>query len=171
MILAHGPNPSVAGSQDEIKCPWQQKLYLSNIFYYHILLYYCSIALILIKNLIWFFFSSPGQEIASGMCIELHGKLKSFSKQIRKCTIGNICFRKNNDVLLLIDDYILEGKEVFLEKPVVVLRKMCNRNRKIAIENLSCISNMYFIRTVIIKKKIIFRTRPKPIITKVTKWK
>ncbi|OXU18560.1 hypothetical protein TSAR_013737, partial [Trichomalopsis sarcophagae] len=62
--------------------------------------------------------------------IELHGILKPYFESINNCDIGHVIFKRKNSVELIIDDHILEGKNITLEKPIIVLRKNYNSDHK-----------------------------------------
>jgi chromosome transmission fidelity protein 8 len=72
-------------------------------------------------------------------------------------------FKNNNEIILIIGSYILEGKQVLLKRPIVLLEKK--------IDEYLCNTKTYYILRTIITKKIIFRIRPKPIIVNDLKFK
>lgn len=59
---------------------------------------------------------------------------------------------------------MLHGKEMTLEKPLIVLEK----RRNVADETVEDMKTEYSVRAVI-KKKLLFKSRPKPIVTNVPK--
>lgn len=85
--------------------------------------------------------------------MELQGDIKSHSEaNLENQFIGDLHFTKSGIPILIIGHHLLYGKEVPLEKPFVVLEKKPNNQ------------NTEYIVKTIIKKRIIFKTRPKPIV-------
>lgn len=85
--------------------------------------------------------------------IELQGDLKSHSgTHFDGKFIGDLHYTKTGTPLLIIGHHLMYGKEVKLEKPLALLEKQKNEE-----------GTNYLIRCVI-KNKIIFKTRPKPIV-------
>lgn len=101
------------------------------------------------------------------IAIELHGNLKSFEQHFSEYEIGDLYFKKNEEVVLHIGSYILEGKEMPLEKPMAILEKKYVQTGMD--EQYDVEKEPNYVVTTIVKKKLIFRSRPKPIIIKVAK--
>ncbi|XP_014474799.1 PREDICTED: chromosome transmission fidelity protein 8 homolog [Dinoponera quadriceps] len=80
--------------------------------------------------------------------------------------IGDIHFTKTGVPILIIGIHVLHGKQVALEKPLVVLEKHCNNTGNEIMEEKS--TTQYIVKAIV-KKKLLFRTRPKPIVTNVPK--
>lgn len=78
--------------------------------------------------------------------------------------IGDLHFSKSGTPILIIGIHVLHGKEMELPKPFAVLTKKSNE----IIDNTSEKKTEYIV-TAIVKKKLIFKSRPKPIITNVPK--
>ncbi|XP_046842127.1 chromosome transmission fidelity protein 8 homolog [Xenia sp. Carnegie-2017] len=93
--------------------------------------------------------------------IELQGVLESNkSGGYNGLPIGDLHFDEKGQPLLIIGHHLLSGKVVTLEKPFAVLKKT-----KI-IQEEGCQPTTEYIVQALIRKKIIFKTRPKPIIVK-----
>lgn len=86
--------------------------------------------------------------------IELQGDLKSHSNSsFDGQFIGDLHYSKTGTPILIIGHHLLYGKEVVLEKPLALLEK--GQNEELHTEyKVKCI----------IKKKLLFKTRPKPIV-------
>ncbi len=104
---------------------------------------------------------------SSELClIEMQGDLESrlgADVSLAGKFIGDAHFTKDNGVpILIIGHHILYGKVVKLEKPFAVLRK-------VKTDSDSGSSKTEFEVDAIIKKKLLFKARPKPIIANVPK--
>lgn len=85
--------------------------------------------------------------------MELQGDLQSESESsFEGKFIGDLHFTKTGTPILIIGHHLLYGKEVKLEKPFALLQKQTDDNR--------C---EYLVKSII-TSKIIFKTRPKPIV-------
>lgn len=91
--------------------------------------------------------------------IELQGDLKSHSdSKFEGQLIGDLHFTKTGTPVLIIGHHLLFGKEVKFEKPLALLEKKQTAE--------SCTE--YTVRSII-TKKILFKTRPKPIVAQAIK--
>lgn len=114
---------------------------------------------------------SEGKEVQWGI-IELQGDLVSQSDQeTHGQFIGDLHYTKQGTPILIIGHHILTGKEVVLEKPFAVLeRKRGIQPDCCKLENTETSESHteYQIRAII-KKKLLFKVRPKPIISNILK--
>ncbi|XP_068967802.1 chromosome transmission fidelity protein 8 homolog [Bombus flavifrons] len=98
--------------------------------------------------------------------VELQGDLKFNSVNITNVYIGDLHFTKSGTPILIIGIHVLQGKEMALQKPFAVLVKKKNEETNTA--NTSEVKTTYIIKAIV-KKKLIFKSRPKPIVTNVPK--
>ena len=97
--------------------------------------------------------------------IELHGDLKESPEYKTKIHIGDLFYNKSGTATLIIGNHILSGKEMSLDKPIAILeKKIVNEN---STDNIDCDTNYTIV--AIIKMKLIFKGRPKPITVNVPK--
>ena len=103
--------------------------------------------------------TEQGQELS---LIEMQGDLESrlgTDVDLSGKFIGDMHFTKDNFTpILIIGHHILYGKSVKLEKPLVVMTKPQNQGQ----------DTEYQVQTII-RNKLIFKARPKPIIANVPK--
>lgn len=86
--------------------------------------------------------------------LELQGIVKSHSEsRFDGQFVGDLHYTKNGTPVLIIGHHLMFGKEIVLEKPLAVLKK-----GKFEGENTE-----YSVMCVV-KRKILFKTRPKPIV-------
>ncbi|XP_063950910.1 chromosome transmission fidelity protein 8 homolog [Lytechinus pictus] len=131
--------------------------------------------------------SAPGAT-PEWMLIELQGAIESpDDEQLAGRFIGDLHFNLKGVPVLIIGHHILYGKVANLEKPFLVLMKNENASKTDDEDDAShtmdvdsshdvrgCAESSlqddthYYVNAVI-KKKMIFKTRPKPIITSVPK--
>ncbi|XP_078038402.1 chromosome transmission fidelity protein 8 homolog [Augochlora pura] len=98
--------------------------------------------------------------------VELQGDLKFDSPNTTNKYIGDLHYTNTGTPILIIGVHVLHGKEVALQKPFAVL---CKEPNGTDIETDESEVKTEYIVKAIVKKKIIFRTRPKPIVTNVPK--
>lgn len=112
-----------------------------------------------------------GKEAQWGI-VELQGDLISQSgEDLQGQFIGDLHYTKQGTPILIIGHHILTGKEVSLEKPFAVLQRNRGVKPDSCKESASCTSTFqteYQIQAII-KKKLLFKVRPKPIISNVLK--
>ncbi|XP_029175053.1 chromosome transmission fidelity protein 8 homolog [Nylanderia fulva] len=83
--------------------------------------------------------------------------------------IGDLHFTKTGVPILIIGIHVLHGKEMTLEKPLVVLERHRKNIRDETIEKEEQSVMTEYIVKAIVKKKLLFKSRPKSIVTNVPK--
>jgi len=108
---------------------------------------------------------SPGSSgIKEWSIIELQGELESKAEEaLGGKLIGDLHYNHDGNPILIIGHHILHGKAQELEKPLI----MINRGQTFEMDNEE--SDIKYDVTAVIKKKLVFKTRPKPIVGEVTK--
>ncbi|CAH8645944.1 unnamed protein product [Schistosoma rodhaini] len=101
----------------------------------------------------------PDGEVNEWLMIELQGDVMSKTDSpLEGKNLGDLHFsQENGDPILLIGHHVLFGKLVALEKPMLVTKR-----------NTTSGSLQYDIVSVI-RRKLLFKTRPKPIILSASK--
>ncbi|GLV34549.1 haywire [Carabus blaptoides fortunei] len=86
--------------------------------------------------------------------IELQGDIQSHTGHISGAQlIGDLYYKSDGTPTLLIDNHLLFGKETHLDKPLAVLLKHTDDN-----------NDTQYTVTVLVTRKLMFKTRPKPVI-------
>lgn len=83
--------------------------------------------------------------------------------------IGDLHFTKTGVPILIIGIHVLHGKEMTLEKPLVVLERHRKNIRDETIEKEEQNIMTEYIVKAVVKRKLLFKSRPKSIVTNVPK--
>lgn len=96
--------------------------------------------------------------------IEFQGDLETKSQEsLGGKLIGDLHFNHEGNPIMIIGHHILHGKVQDLDKPLLVITKETIPDSDVLPENIK-----YGV-TAVIKKKLIFKTRPKPIVGEMIK--
>ncbi|XP_075795914.1 chromosome transmission fidelity protein 8 homolog [Pelodiscus sinensis] len=102
--------------------------------------------------------------LAEWVLMELQGEIEArCSTGLAGNLLGDLHYTREGVPVLIVGHHILYGKVVHLEKPFAVLTKRGARDHS------SPGPAAQYLVTALIKTKLLFKTRPKPIITSVPK--
>lgn len=132
-----------------------------------------------------FFRENAKEDIPEWAIIELQGDLESREElSLYNQFVGDLHFTTTGQPVLIIGHHILQGKEMTMEKPFAVLEKKVHKpddqklsgqtqstqssdlDSTFAVEHKT-VSGTEYVAKALVKKKLIFKIRPKPIISQV----
>ncbi|XP_071443340.1 chromosome transmission fidelity protein 8 homolog [Hetaerina americana] len=100
--------------------------------------------------------------------IELQGDLESrIHCEVTGKFIGDLHYNQQKTPILIIGHHILHGKIVQLDKPLAVMEKVKTTKVDSKLKNQDSKSSVSYEVKAIVHKKLLFKTRPKPIIANV----
>merc|ERR1711971_448275 len=103
-----------------------------------------------------------------GHMIEMQGDLESRNKEhLEGKFIGDLHFTKQGVPVMIVGHHILYGKIQELEKPLLTMEKKRvegSGNTAAPVDSEEAETSTEYVIKAIVKKKIVFKTRPKPII-------
>ncbi|XP_014770305.1 chromosome transmission fidelity protein 8 homolog isoform X2 [Octopus bimaculoides] len=112
---------------------------------------------------------SSGQSCPEWTIVELQGDLEMrYPVPLEGKFIGDLHFTTKEQPVLIIGHHILYGKKMQLEKPFVLLTKHHHKTSEETDDDSANRATEYGVEAII-KTKLLFKTRPKPILAHVPK--
>ncbi|XP_020030913.1 chromosome transmission fidelity protein 8 homolog [Castor canadensis] len=106
--------------------------------------------------------------LAEWVLMELQGEIEArYSTGLAGNLLGDLHYTTEGIPVLIVGHHILYGKIIHLEKPFAVLVRHAPGEQDC--DELGRETGTQYLVTALIKSKILFKTRPKPIITNVPK--
>ncbi|XP_046991535.1 chromosome transmission fidelity protein 8 homolog isoform X1 [Schistocerca americana] len=105
---------------------------------------------------------ADGSKLGEWAIIELQGDLRNRSNDtLHSQFIGDLHYTEKGAPVLIVGHHILYGKEQALEKPFIVAERVRHKSE-------DSTRTEYLVRAVV-KRKLLFKSRPKPIIATLNK--
>ncbi|XP_011862659.1 PREDICTED: chromosome transmission fidelity protein 8 homolog [Vollenhovia emeryi] len=108
-------------------------------------------------------------DVKTWAIIDLQGDLKfeKVDSNPDNQLLGDLHFTKAGVPILIIGIHVLHGKEITLDRPLIVLERRRDAGNEM-IEEEATVKTEYLIKAIV-KRKLVFKSRPKPIVTNVPK--
>ncbi|EYC10948.1 hypothetical protein Y032_0053g2385 [Ancylostoma ceylanicum] len=95
------------------------------------------------------------------MMVEMQGTIENSGKPLSDEVLGSLSWRRDdNEALLLVGHHLLEGKVSELEKPFLVVRSTPGEDAHSDERSM--------IIDAVIRRRIVFKNRPKPLVTQLS---
>ncbi|KAK6632670.1 hypothetical protein RUM43_013440 [Polyplax serrata] len=100
--------------------------------------------------------AEEGEKIKEWGLLEFQGSFSTLGNQpMDRQFIGDLNFNNDGTPFFIVGHHILFGEEVKLPKPFAILQKVIDEDSK----------HTKYVVPAVIRRKILFKTRPKPIIS------
>ncbi|KIH56524.1 Ctf8 [Ancylostoma duodenale] len=95
------------------------------------------------------------------MMVEMQGTLENGGRPLSDEVLGSLSWRRDdNEALLLVGHHLLEGKVSELEKPFLVVRSTPGEDAHSEERSMTI--------DAVVKRRIVFKNRPKPLVTQLS---
>ncbi|KAI6655065.1 hypothetical protein LOD99_2354 [Oopsacas minuta] len=99
--------------------------------------------------------------------IELQGSVETYnSLPLKDVGLGDLHYNANGEPLLILGHHLLKGKIVNLSNPIGVFAKQTKKQNSTLSDSITDDVTCDYEVVALVRKKIIFATRPKPILVK-----